>query len=100
MQTPTALPFLLAQAPSPQPPATRPGVPETGTPPPSPESGTVDTVVGIGAVVLFVALMVAVARKLFFKRRPELPGRAPAPPTPGEQPALPAERLRVELPAS
>ena len=97
MQTPTALPFLLAQAPSPQPPATQPGVPETGTPLPPPGGGTVDTVVGVGVAVLFVALLVAAARKLFFKRRPELPGK---PAAPAAKPALPAEspELRIELP--
>ncbi len=108
MKTPNALPFLLAQAPSPQPsplpqepPRTQPGVPETGTPPP-PESGTVDTVVGVGVTVLLVALMVAAARKLFFKKRPEEPGRKPVPPPTKEKPELPAERpeLRVELPPS
>ncbi|WP_281171773.1 signal recognition particle-docking protein FtsY [Cystobacter fuscus] len=97
MQTPTALPFLLAQAPSPQPPATQPGVPETGTPPPPPGGGPVDTVVGVGVAVLFVALLVAAARKLFFKRRPELPGK---PAAPAGKPELPAEspELRIELP--
>ncbi|ATB27936.1 signal recognition particle-docking protein FtsY [Melittangium boletus] len=103
MQTPTALPFLLAQAPSPQPPpppTTQPGVPETGTPPP--ESGPVGTLVGVTAAVLLIALMVAAARKLFFKRRAE-PTARPAPgKAPGERPALPEERpeLRVELPPS
>ena len=105
MKTPTALPFLLAQAPSPQspplpqePPRTQPGVPETGTPPP-PQGGLGNTLVGVGLTVLLVALMVAAARKLFFKKRPEVPGRAPVPP-PKEKPELPAERpeLRVELP--
>ena len=107
MKTPNALPFLLAQAPSPQPsplpqepPRTQPGVPETGTPPP-PESGPVGTAVGVGLTVLLVALMVAAARKLFFKKRPEEPGQAPVPPT-KQKPELPAERpeLRVELPPS
>jgi fused signal recognition particle receptor len=76
-------------------------VPETGTPPP-PEGGIVDTVVGVGLTVLLVALMVAAARKLFFKRRPEEPGRKPAVPPTQDKPALPAERpeLRVELPPS
>ncbi|PTL78628.1 signal recognition particle-docking protein FtsY [Vitiosangium sp. GDMCC 1.1324] len=106
MKTPTALPFVLAQAPSPQPsplpqepPQTQPGVPETGTPPP-PEGSPVGTVVGVGVTVLLVALMVAAARKLFFKRRPEVPGKAPTVPPTKEKPELPAERpeLRVELP--
>lgn len=106
MKTPTALPFLLAQAPSPQPaplpqepPRTQPGVPETGTPPP-PQGSAVDTVVGVGITVLLVALMVAAARKLFFKKRPEEPGRKPVPPPGKEKPELPAEtpQLRVELP--
>ncbi|WP_434391691.1 signal recognition particle-docking protein FtsY [Melittangium boletus] len=100
MQTPTALPFLLAQAPSsepPAPPVTQPGVPQTGTPPPG--GGPVGDVVGIGVAVLLVALMVAAARKLFFKRRPELPGQKPAA---EDKPALPEARpeLRVQLPPS
>lgn len=106
MKTPTALPFVLAQAPSPQPtppqepPQTQPGVPETGTPPPH-EGSPVGTVVGVGISVLLVALMVAAARKLFFKKRPEVPGKPPVPPG-KEKPELPAERpeLRVELPPS
>ena len=102
MTTPTALPFVLAQAPSPQPPEpvpTLPGVPETGTPPPSGDSGPVGTAVGVLGAVLFLALMVAAARKLFFKPRPPVPGQVPAP-REGDKPALPAERpeLRVELP--
>src|SRR6218665_1814605 len=103
MQTPTALPFLLAQAPSsqpPPPPITQPGVPETGTPPP--ESGPVGTLVGVTAAVLLVALMVAAARKLFFKRRPELPGKPAPGKAPRQPPPLPHERpeLRAELPPS
>jgi fused signal recognition particle receptor len=106
MKTPTALPFVLAQAPSPQPTPppqqpTQPGVPETGTPPSAPEAGgPFGQIVGVTAVVLLAALMVAAARKLFFKRRPELPGKPPAGVPTQDKPALPAERpeLRVELP--
>jgi len=108
MTTPTALLFVLAQAPAPQPvppEQTRPGVPETGTPPVAPGTGSpFDEIVGITSVALLVALMLLAARKLFFKRRPEEPGR-PTPPTvpPAKgKPELPAERpeLRVELPPS
>jgi len=100
MTTPTALPLLLAQAPSPTPPLAQPGVPEQ-RPPPPPESGTVDQVVGIGVVGLLVVLMLLAARKLFFKpRAPEKKPTPPAVPPPGEKPSLPEEapRLRVELP--
>jgi len=111
MTTPTALLFVLAQAPAPQPvpppqQPTQPGVPETGTPPGAPGSGgPLDEIVGITSVVLLVGLMLLAARKLFFKRRPEEPGRRPTPPTvpPTKgKPELPAERpeLRVELPPS
>jgi fused signal recognition particle receptor len=102
MKTPHAHLLLLAQAPQPSPappPQVQPGVPET-RPPPPPEPGPAGQVVGIGLVVLLVALMLLALRKLLFKPRPPEQPQRPAIPTAPEKPALPeqAPRPLVELP--
>jgi fused signal recognition particle receptor len=104
MNTPNPLDVLAAQvpapAPVPAPPEPVPGSPGTGTPP-APEASPVADLVGYGVLALFALLMLLALRKVF-RRKPALPERPGKPTVPGEveKPTLPAEtpQLRVELP--